>query len=76
MNKSGVRAKKTRVARKANRGKARKKVSPTRKRVQRAVSSDIEAVTRVKESIENYHRGDTMGFATVDEIWKFAESDQ
>jgi hypothetical protein len=40
------------------------------------VNSDTETSARVKESIDNYNKGDTMGFATVDEIWKFAESDQ
>lgn len=78
-NKSKSKTKKTRAAKKSKGAKAHKKVSPAKKRnhaIRQLVNPDIEDGARVKESIDNYHKSDTMGFASVDEIWKFAESDQ
>jgi hypothetical protein len=78
-NKSRSGVKKAKTSRKSKLVRARKKGSPAKKRshvIRQPVNSDTETSARVKESIDNYNKGDTMGFATVDEIWKFAESDQ
>jgi soluble cytochrome b562 len=70
---------KTKAAKKSRRAKASKKVSPAKKRIQAVhqhIIPKIEDSARVQESIHNYHQGKTKGFASVDEIWEFAESDR
>ena len=72
-------SKKARAEKKAKRTKASKKVTPAKRSIRasrQVANSDIEDSKRVQESIQNYHLGDTKGFATVDEIWEFAESDK
>jgi hypothetical protein len=78
-NKKGSKAKKTRTATKTKRAKAPKKVGPPKRRIHvipQLANPEIRDSGRVKESIGNYHKGDTIGFSSVDEIWEFAESDQ
>ena len=72
-------SKKARAAKKARRAKARKKVSPAKRPIhadRHHIIADIVDSARVQQSIHNYNQGETKGFATVDEIWEFAESDK
>ncbi len=72
-------SKKAGAAKKVRRAQARKKVSPAKRRIhagRQHIISDIMDSTRVQQSIHNYKQGETKGFATVDEIWEFAQSDK
>ena len=72
-------SKKARATKKVRRAKAPKKVSTTKTRIhsgRQHIVADVVDSARVQQSIHNYNQGKTKGFATVDEIWEFAESDK
>jgi len=78
-SKKKMKGKKAKVVKKKSMGKKVKKAAATKgTRMQLAYDDSPLTATemdRVRESRQNIREGNYRDFATVDDVWKFAESD-